>query len=244
MNSNKRQILVIVEGSKTDYNLMTHLLNVYGISQDHNMVAYDTNIYSLYNVVFATDDPDSIDILQLLKEHEKDSKKKRIFNQRYTDILLIFDFDPQDPNFSPQKILEMVNFFVESSDMGKLYLNYPMVEAFYHMKSIPDDDYNTYSVSMEELKKHLYKARVSKENRNHDYRKFDANKFECDIVIKQNIIKANYIIESEKTADNILPQAIDILKVQLKNMKDNGYIAVLSTCVFYIFDYNPKLLNG
>ena len=143
MNSNKRQILVIVEGSKTDYNLMTHLLNVYGISQDHNIVAYDTNIYSLYNVVFATDDPDSIDILQSLKEHEKDSKKKRIFNQRYTDILLIFDFDPQDPNFSPQKILEMVNFFVESSDMGKLYLNYPMVEAFYHMKSIPDDDYKT-----------------------------------------------------------------------------------------------------
>ena len=47
MNNNKRQILVIVEGSKTDYNLMTHLLNIYGIIKNHNVVAYDTNIYSL-----------------------------------------------------------------------------------------------------------------------------------------------------------------------------------------------------
>ena len=104
MNNNKRQILVIVEGSKTDYNLMTHLLNIYGISKNHNVVAYDTNIYSLYNVVFANGEPDYIDILQSLKEHEKDLRKKQIFDQRYTDILLIFDFDPQDPNFAPEKI--------------------------------------------------------------------------------------------------------------------------------------------
>lgn len=243
MNNNKRQILVIVEGSKTDYNLMTHLLNIYGISKNHNVVAYDTNIYSLYNVVFANGEPDSIDILQSLKEHEKYLRKKQIFDQRYTDILLIFDFDPQDPNFAPEKIIEMSNFFIESSDMGKLYLNYPMVEAFYHMKSIPDDDYNTYNVSMEELQNHLYKARVSRENRNHDYRKFAANKFECNIVIKQNIIKANYIAGSKNTIENVLPQAIDILNSQLMSMKNNNLISVLSTCVFYIFDYNPNLLN-
>ncbi len=170
-------------------------------------------------------------------------RKKQIFDQRYTDILLIFDFDPQDPNFAPEKIIEMSNFFIESSDMGKLYLNYPMVEAFYHMKSIPDDDYNTYNVSMEELQNHLYKARVSRENRNHDYRKFAANKFECNIVIKQNIIKANYIAGSKNTIENVLPQAIDILNSQLMSMKNNNLISVLSTCVFYIFDYNPNLLN-
>ena len=35
-------------------------------------------------------------------------------------------------------------YFTESSEMGKLYLNYPMVEAFYHMKSIPDENYTSY----------------------------------------------------------------------------------------------------
>ena len=47
----------------------------------------------------------------------------------------------------------MAEYFTESSDMGKLYINYPMVEAFYHMKSIPDNDFDTYTSSMEELKK-------------------------------------------------------------------------------------------
>jgi len=96
----------------------------------------------------------------------------------YSDILLIFDFDPHDPQFSDYKISEMINFFVESSDMGKLYLNYPMVEAFYHMKSIPDEEYNSYTVSMDELITKKYKQRVNCENRNHDYSKFAVNKAE------------------------------------------------------------------
>ena len=49
------------------------------------------------------------------------------------------------------KITEMASYFVESSDMGKLYLNYPMVEAYYHMKSIPDPEFDSYTVSLEEL---------------------------------------------------------------------------------------------
>ena len=107
--------------------------------------------------MFRDGDPSSIDLLQNLKEHEKDDKKKVLFDQYYSDKLLIFDLDPQDPQYSPEKIQEMVSYFAESSDMGKLYINYPMVEAFYHMKSIPDKDYYSYYVTMDELKNHQYK---------------------------------------------------------------------------------------
>lgn len=37
----------------------------------------------------------------------------------YSDILLIFDFDPNDPQFFEDKISKMINFFVESSDMDE-----------------------------------------------------------------------------------------------------------------------------
>lgn len=138
MVNEKSKILVLVEGEKTDYKLMDRLLRMYGIAESHEIVSYNTNIYTLYNQMFRDGDPESVDILQLLKEHESDEAKKKIFDYRYSDILLIFDLDPQDPAFTVDKILEMVSFFTESSDMGKLYLNYPMVEAFYHMKDIPD----------------------------------------------------------------------------------------------------------
>lgn len=166
---NKSKILVLVEGEKTDYKLMQHLLSVYGIDSNHEIVSYNTNIYTLYNEMFKDDNPDALDILQVLKMHEKDAEKKKIFDHYYSDILLIFDLDPHDSLFSPSKITRMLEYFRESSDMGKLYINYPMVEAFYHMKSIPDEAYNSYIATLDELKKKLYKTRVAAENRNHDY---------------------------------------------------------------------------
>lgn len=194
MDNGKTQILVLVEGEKTDVNLMRHLLDVYGISQNHEIVSYNTNVYELYNHMFRDEDPNTIDFLQLLKEHENDPTKKLIFDRSYSDILLIFDLDPQDPQFSPAKIEEMAAYFVESSDMGKLYLNYPMVEAFYHMRSIPDKDYESYTASLQELRGKAYKARVQRENRDHDYRKFAATRDECSIVIRQNIEKACHLV--------------------------------------------------
>ena len=118
MNKEKSKILVIVEGAKTDVRLMEHLLNIYEIDEKHEIVSYNTNIYALYNEMFRDDDPENIDILQLMKEREKDPIKKELFDVYYSDILLIFDFEPQDPQFSEDKISRMIDFFVESSDMG------------------------------------------------------------------------------------------------------------------------------
>ena len=164
MDNTKSKVLVLVEGRKTDYKLMNHLFDIYGIGESHEIVVYDTNIYTLYNEMFRDGDPASVDILQNLKEHERDEEKKKLFDNRYSDVLLIFDLDPQDPQFSSKKILEMSKYFIESSDMGKLYLNYPMVEAFYHMKKIPDEDYNSYIATLDELNEHKYKQRVNQEN--------------------------------------------------------------------------------
>jgi hypothetical protein len=187
MENKKSKILILVEGARTDLRLMEHLLKIYGIDRKHEVVSYNTNIYTLYNEMFKDNEPATMDILQLLKEREKDSTKKKLLDERYSDVLLIFDLDPHDPQFLANKILEMMQFFTESSDMGKLYLNYPMVESFYHMKSIPDAEFNSYKTSIEELK--TYKQRVNSENRNHDYSKFAINRTECNIVIRQNIDK-------------------------------------------------------
>lgn len=244
MINEKIKILVLVEGEKTDYRLMNRLLQIYDISDSHEIVSYNTNIYTLYNEMFRDGDPASIDILQNLKEHERDPEKKKLFDERYSDILLIFDLDPQAPEFSAEKILEMSAFFVESSDMGKLYLNYPMVEAFYHMKDIPDMDYNSYTASLDELRQHMYKQRVNRENRNHDYTKFAVTRAECNSVIKQNLEKAWLLTDTTHSINDAEPpDSGDILKAQLRNMEERQFISVLCTCVFYIVDYNPNLLQ-
>lgn len=220
--SKMSKILILVEGAKTDLKLMEHLLHAYGIDSNHEVVSYNTNIYVLYQEMFADGDPASIDLLQLFKERENDPVKKEIFEARYSDIILIFDLDPQDPLFSKDKIIKMMKFFTESSDMGKLYLNYPMVEAFYHMKSIPDKNYNDYIVSLDELFNGTYKQRVNLENRNHNYSKFAVSREECNIVIQQNIDKAwniSQMIQFNDEDKHSLPELVEVLSKQLLKME-------------------------
>ena len=242
------KILVLVEGEKTDIRLMEKLFKVYGIDKKHTIVSYKTNIYDLYNRMFKGE-PEEYDILQVLKERERDEGMRDLLNEQYSDILLIFDLDPQDPLFSEDKILEMMEFFTESSDMGKLYINYPMVESFYHMKSIPDFEYNSYLVTMDELKEGTYKRRVNTENRNRDYNKFAIDRKECNTVILQNISKAWEVSNNKHFDINVdivdglnLPDSVNLLNNQLSKLKREGVLLVLCTCIFYIVDYNPKYL--
>lgn len=237
------QILVLVEGAKTDLRLFNHLLHIYGIDSKHEVVSYNTNIYVLYNQMFAEGNPDSIDLLQLLKEKEMDSERKKIFDVHYSDIILVFDFEPHDQLFSSGKILEMLQYFNESSDTGKLYINYPMVESFYHMKSIPDECYIDYVVSLDELIKGTYKQRVNKENRNRNYLKFAVNREECNSVIRQNIEKAWYITKTDRIESFILPDLMEVLKKQVLKVEREKVVSVLCTCAFYIADYNPKYIQ-
>lgn len=239
----KTKILVLVKGAKTDVNLLNHLLTVYGIDQKHQIISYNTNIYVLYNQMFRDSNPEDVDILQLLKEHENDIGRKTIFDEHYSDILLIFDLDPQDPQFSSEKIIQMMNYFIESSDMGKLYLNYPMVESFYHMKSIPDNDFLSYIATMQELNEHKYKSRVAAESKDRSH--FAVTKSDCNIVIKQNVDKAWHIARADKVVEDLtelLPKSSDILYAQLKKIETEQALFVLCTCAFYILDYNPKLI--
>ena len=244
MNTEKSKILVIVEGEKTDVELMAKLFDIYGISHSHRIVPYRTNIYLLYDAMFKDNDPESMDIQQILKEREHREDYLRILNDRYTDILLIFDFDPQDPRYTKDKITAMANFFTESSDMGKLYINYPMVEAFYHMKAIPDLEFYSYTATLDELRRKKYKDRVVRENRNHQYMKtaFAATKTECNTVIKQNMQKARQIIGYEEDIYNGLLDSLDILHSQINLLEREQVISVLCTCVFYIAEYNNNLI--
>lgn len=246
MFADKPKILMLVEGAKMEIKLMEHLLSVYGISQSHQIVSYNTSIYDLYAHMFVDTDPDDVDLLQLLKERETDPAKKKLFDDRYSDILLVFDLDPQDSRFSVEKITQMVSYFIESSDMGKLYLNYPMVEAFYHMSSIPDPAYFSYVASLEELQAHKYKERVVAESRNHRLSKFAVDRNECNTVIEQNIEKAWWILNhaGRGKTEQLLPEAADVLSAQMRELASVYCVFVLCTCVFYIPDYNPRLLHN
>ena len=244
-NTGRKKILILVEGAKKDVKVITRLFELYSeLDVKYEIVPYCTNIYVLYQEFFEKDGgSDELDLLQVLKSKEKNLGKKKIFDERYTDIMLVFDLDPQDDKFTDEKIRKMEAYFCESSDMGKLYLNYPMIEAFYHMPNIPDPGYQSRTVSIDELIKGKYKERVQQETRGNDYNKFIKGRADANYVILENISKAYKLLGEEVEISGRWREVnlSAVLERQLEFL-ETGYLYVLCTCVMFIYDYNWGLL--
>lgn len=83
---------------------------------------------------------------------------------------------------------------------------------------------------------------MNRENRNHDYRKFAVTQAECTTVIRQNIEKAQRLLNISEAALYPPDQAV-VLREELRLWRDQHLVSVLSTCPFFIADYNPALLE-
>lgn len=53
---------------------------------------------------------------------------------------------------------EMLDYFCDETENGKLYVNYPMVESLKYTKQLPDADYCDYIVSRETCVNHHFKS--------------------------------------------------------------------------------------
>lgn len=95
-------------------------------------------------------------------DNERIEKSKSVsYKDDFTDIYLIFDYERQDPNFSAADIEKMQESFSDSTDMGKLYINYPMVEAYLDFNNIPDEGFLNRKIEASLKNGDEYKNRVS-----------------------------------------------------------------------------------
>ncbi|MBF4693528.1 hypothetical protein [Fusibacter ferrireducens] len=140
----RRRQLFIVEGDHEKYELMQLLLKCYPeleVNLD-DIIVYKTNIYMFYKDIEKkySDgwDEDQIDLPWIIS---KNMDWEPLYKKDFTNILLIFDYERHDPNFSEEKIMIMQQYFNDVTNVGQLYLNYPMVESYQHLLQIPDREY-------------------------------------------------------------------------------------------------------
>lgn len=166
----RKQTLLIVEGNHEKNQLFWLIFKCFPkIDIDIDDVwIYGTNIYMLYEDIaaeygsyWASEQDIDIDLPFVI------SKKKTPNDIRhkddFTNIIMIFDYERHDPKFSSQKIEDMQKVFFDPTDMGKLYINYPMIESYQHLKSIPDDDFLKRKIPISVKPGKKYKELVRKE---------------------------------------------------------------------------------
>ena len=193
------KILFICEGAKTEKQFCNLIIDKYFIQKQKpkEFVAFGTNIYGLYDEMSKDY---GLDIVSLVKEKAKAKgdmyNYSKIATGGFSSVYLIFDFDFQAQQYDYEKISNMVEFFDNETENGKLYINYPMMESFKHFKKLPDPNFNSYEVDVEGCLK--YKKLIGNISTIVHFN--DVTSEVLKIIIKQNLDK--YSVITNKTLNS------------------------------------------
>ena len=231
-----KKILLIVEGEKTEINILgnaTHgLLSL--INGDYKVISFASSIYELYDDYIKGEYDDIVAYLRYEKGLKIDDDI--LSKNAFTAIYLIFDFDPHYHKYSDKKIRALLNTFNNETELGKLYINYPMVEAFYHLEKLPDNNYFDRTISLKEFSGKKYKKLV---NTTTCLKKNKISDVELCHIIWHNYKKDKLLNKNNKELNHM-----KILNEQIKIKNKINEIYVLSTFPLFLIDYNyEKTIN-
>lgn len=143
----RSQNLLIVEGNHEKNKLFWLIFKCFpeiNINMEDVWV-YGTNIYMLYEDIVKeygdkwAEENEDVDLPYVISKKQQPDILR--YKEDFTNIILVFDYERHDTNFSEEKILEMQRCFIDATDTGKLYINYPMIESYQHLCRLPDCDY-------------------------------------------------------------------------------------------------------
>lgn len=237
-----KSILFVVEGRVDEPRILNKVLNAFSFF-DHEIVCFEGSIYELYTLLKKDE---YLDLKLVLKERLRDTSNQNKLSKIYSDIYLVFDFDPHYHLFSKEKIAELEAFFCDSLNQGKLLINYPMMQSFKHLKGFDDSIFLHRKVSCDVLSN--YKHIVSTETTF-----ADTKRYTIEVMLKliwKHYEKAVFLITGNLEEVRIHSDYTDfldiglrtILNLQLTLLEDN-HVMVLNTSLFCIFDIAPKTVN-
>lgn len=245
--SDRIKALVIVEGEKAEPAFCRSMEAAYSL--DFEIYVLGTNIYTLYKKLKEYDF--DADIKQVLAELHPD--RADVLSQKFAYTYLFFDMDPhharrEETRALPDiimdniwKIREMAAFFTDETDptVGKLYINYPMLESYRDCDVPFDCNYQNEYVALEDIADFKqYVARKQMVRKHLDkYTDEDFNQLTRMNVYKLNLLtsgvwEALSYPDYQENSDPLL-----ILDRQSGVIQDKKKLAILNTSLFLLLDY-------
>ena len=152
---------------------------------------------------------------------------------------MVFDFEPQQdvPRF--ELIRKLLNFFNNSTEAGKLYINYPMMQSYRHFNTLPNPEFKNTTISKKDAKS--YKKIVGEVSK---FQNIDHHSYGLFISLAyHHLLKLNFILTGKFELPNkdfvYNWNQVDLFDIQYKMLKEEGYIYVINTFALFVVDYNP-----
>lgn len=226
-------ILFVFEGEKTEVKLASSLLKFYSSKKNKIIVStFKTDIYYLFSKLKEDEDLDAFSIVK-----ERDSSLNGYHRDDFSQMYLFFDYDAHVPNSSNEKIKELLNFFSEETDKGKLFISYPMIESMKCINDLSNDDlffdlkYNISSFSDFKKFVHGYACKSL----------IDFNGYTNEVwnrVINLHCVKSNVIANDNNVFPTKEITQIEIFDNQLKKHIDiRNEVSVIGSFPLMLMDY-------
>lgn len=231
-NLNKKSILLVVEGQVAEPRILgsaTHgILSLIG--SDYNIHPFANSIYELYEAYRNGEYDNLVSFLRAEKGLKLSSNV--LSRDAFSAIYLVFDYEPHYQKYSDEVIKDLLNVFDNETDQGKLYINYPMVEAYYDLHApLPDYAFFERCVSLEGFSGKDYKRSI---NLSTCFNKSCITSKELAFIIWHHYVKAKKITSCKREIDYQL-----LLDYQLAQKASHNSIYSLSTLPLLAVDYNP-----
>lgn len=238
-----KRILLIVEGESDEVKFLRGLFENCFKKAEYKFYSYKTNIHTLaqelYNNYPDFDEGD-VDIRLVLASLESSREKKEMLLDKYSDIYMVFDFEPQHDHKHFDTVRRMVNYFNDSTNQGQLFVNYPMMQSYKHFECLPCPSFEFYEVALDQAKE--YKRYVGEISNFKDLTKYTFVTY-FSIAVHQ-LKKANKILNGVFALPNKFEYfdfcATQIFDYQVSLLESASKISVLNTCIFALVDFAPS----
>lgn len=228
--SNK--VLFIFEGPKLESSITNNLTKFFVNENTIITCAYCTTIYKMYSEICKDED---LDTFNLVKDIEINRDKLKDFKRSdFAEIYMFFDYDGHATNACDKKINELLNFFNEETEKGKLYISYPMVEALKHIENL-----NTFEDLKVSCKKNIDYKKIVRKNGLENLKPiihYDILKWRE--LINLHLRKMNKIVNNKFIFPSDIINQLVIFNNQLtKYINVDQTVAVLSAFPVFLHDY-------
>lgn len=246
----KGRIAIITEGKEREPRYFEVLKALFFPNTDIDVLCLPTGgtIYKLWKRLKEDDlETDLIEVVrecgagaaELLEDKSRDD---------FQEVYLFYDLDPQHNHLSPTKdpdtetvLRDMMKTFNNETELGKLYISYPMVEALRDVKEWSCQPYHLCKVPLAEVMGSLYKGNTGNGNRWADVGQYKEETWSMIAAIFLTRCNCLFHFASPQERlyiwykEKLSPEAI--LEKQLKVLQKENAVFVLSAFPEWLLDY-------
>lgn len=245
IKNRQKKVAIIYEGEKTEDNLFRNLChNFFADRAEMIIVTLPAagNLYMLWTKL--REDDFNTDVISVLKEMncKVADRLKGIRAAEFAEVYLFFDYDGHHNNIPKSMgnldaLKEMLTTFNNETELGKLYVSYPMVESIKEI-SVQSQKYGTFYLPLQECS--IYKETVGGPSDYSDFRYITKKMWyaACNASRK----RASVIVSSREETDygrflqNISQSSIyDAQKERF--IEENHAIGILNSVPLFLIEY-------